>query len=502
MPRLTRRLIDAITVCAIPVTVAIQPLANNALPMHLATGERTLGHRTLPSHDPFSFTAGHPPWVPHEWLAAVAFAGVERAGGLVGLVALGAAFAAALALVHRAAMARLGVGVVPHLLWAIPMWLVAGRRIVLRPHLPTLILPFALWGCLLRARRDARWLAALPLLLVVWENLHGSFPLGFGIVALDLAVFGRGHPIAWRARLLALAACGAAFFAQVQVWVQPTLLAGLRDSLGLLADPVFMDEISEWRSPFASARFRETYAFLASVPWIALAALGFARHGGRVPASYRAFAVVALLLYLRHSRFIDVMALASLPFLPGALSPALRWGATARAATLAAALFCVWPGFPMRPGQAFRRPALRWGQDLPFDAVEALLRRGYSGGVFCDYKFGGVIAWKGRGRLQPSMDSRNSVYGADLYLAHRDAMRRDTPFRRELLGRVGAVLILRPTELRDRRDLIEHLRRAKTWELVHASERSLLFVRMPPPRGHPARADAPAADQSRRADSP
>jgi hypothetical protein len=469
--------------------------------MHLAIGEWILEHRTLPAQDPFSFTAGHPPWVPHEWLAAVLFAGVERAGGLIGLVALGAGFAAALALVHRAAMARLGVGVVPHLLWGIPMWLVAGRRIVLRPHLPALILPFAVWACLLRARRDPRWLAGLPLLLAIWENLHGSFALGFGIVALDLVVFGRGHPIAWRTRLLALGACGAAFLAQVHVWFQPTLLAGLRDAFGLLADPVFMEEISEWKSPFASARFRETYAFQASVPWIALAALGFVRHGARVPASYRAFALVALILYLRHSRFIDLMALASLPFLPGALAPAPRWSALARAATLAAALLCVWPGFPMRPGQPFRRPALRWGHDLPFDAVEALLRRGYAGGVFCEYKFGGVVAWKGRGRLAPSMDSRNSVYGAELYLAHRDALRRDTPFRRELLGRVGAVLILRPTRSRDRRDLIEHLQRARTWQLVHASERSLLFVRTRPPRGDPAAA-GPAPDQSRRADSP
>jgi hypothetical protein len=98
------------------------------------------------------------------------------------------------------------------------------------------------------------------------------------------------------------------------------------------------------------------------------------------------------------------------------------------------------------------------------------------------------------------MDSRNSVYGAELYLAHRDAMREDTPFRRELLARVGAILILRPNELRDRRDLIEHLQRARTWELVHATDRSLLFVRTPP-RALPApSAGAPA--QRRRPDSP
>jgi hypothetical protein len=501
------RWLDAVLVALPPVAIAIQPLANNDLPMHLAVGEWILDHRTLPTRDPFSFTAGHPHWVPHEWLAEIAFAAVERAGGLVGLVALGAALAAALALVHRAAMAELGVGSGAQLLWTLPMWLVAGRRIVLRPHLAALILPFSLWWCLLRARRSPWLLALAPLLLAIWVNLHGSFPLGFGIVALDLVVFGRGHPLAWRTRLLATAACAAAGAAQLHAWFQPSPLAGIRDSLGLLQDPVFMQEISEWKSPLASARFRETYAFLASLPWIALAALGFARQGSALPASYRAFALCALLLYFRHSRFIDLMALASLPFLPGlrgtSARGALRLRRIGRLATVAAALAFLWPGFPMRPGQAFRRPALRWGHDLPIEAVDDLVRRGYEGGVFCEYKFGGVVAWRGRGRLFPSMDSRNSVYGADLYLAHREAMHRDTPLRRELLERVGAVLVLRPTLQRDRRDLIEHLRRAKVWRLVHAGERSLLFVKVrsagPARPDSSGRADAPATRRTARA---
>lgn len=479
-----RRWLDAALVALCPFVIALQPLANNDLPMHLAIGEWILDHGTLPSRDPFSFTAGGTPWVPHEWLAEVAFALAWRAGGLEGLVLFGAVCAAALAIVHRAVMDRLGVGLVPHLLFSLPMWLIVGRRIVMRPHLPALILPFALWWCLLRARRDARWLVPLPLLLAVWVNLHGSFPMGFGIVVLDLLVFGRAHPLPWRPRLVALAACALAFLAQVHVWFQPTLLAGLQDALGLLRDPVFMEEISEWKPPFTTPRFRETFAFQLSLPWLALAALGCVRHGSRTPLSWRAFAAASLLLYVRHNRFIDVLALATLPFVASLaprrlVSPSRRVRRAAQAATVAAALLCVWPGFPMRPGQAFRRPALRWGLDLPFEAVDVLLRRGYEGGVFCDYKFGGVVAWRSGGRLRPTMDSRNSVYGAERYLAHQQALRRNTPYRQLLLDEVGAVLILRPTRLRDRHDLIEQLRQSKRWMLVHAGERSLLFVKRP-----------------------
>ncbi len=483
MARTDRSAFDLALVALCPLVIAIHPLANNDLPMHLAIGEWILAMGTLPAHDPFSFTAGHPPWVPHEWLAALLFAGIERAGGLVGLVSLAAAFAATLALVHRAVMARLGVGLTTHLLWAIPMWLIAGDRIVLRPHLPALVLPFAIWWALLRARRDARFLAFLPALLAIWVNLHGSFLMGFGIVALDLVLLGRGHPLAWRPRMLAIGACGAAFFAQAHVYYQPSLLAGVEDALGLLRDPYFMEEILEWQPPFASARFQETYAFLAAIPWILLAAVGFVRHGARVPLSYRAFALAALALYLRHSRFVDLMALASLPFLPDLDPVSLRslhrrrW--LARAATLLAALSCVWPGFPIRSGAPFRRPALRWGLELPIAAVDTLVASGYEGGVFCEYKFGGVVAWRSGGKLQPSMDSRNSVYGADLYRAHAAAMLRDTPFRRELLERVGAVLILRPTPRRARGDLIRHLEGEKRWRLAWIDGRSLLYVKQP-----------------------
>jgi hypothetical protein len=496
----SRRALDAALVALCPVVIAIHPLANNDLPMHLAVGEWILEHGTLPARDPFSFTAGHPAWVPHEWLASLLFVAFERAGGLVALVALAAGLAASLALVHRAVMARLGVGLTTHLLWALPMWLVAGERIVLRPHLPALVLTFAVWWCLLRARDDARSLALLPVLLAVWVNLHGSFLMGFGIVGLDLVVFGRRHPVPWRPRLLAIAACGAAFFAQLHVYFQPSLLAGVEDALGLLRDPVFMHDVVEWQAPFSSALFRETFAFHAAIPWMVLAAVGFVRRGPRLPPSYRVFAVVALLLYLRHARFVDLMALSSLPFLPD-LDPsparcARRRAWCARGAILVAVLLCIRPGLPIRPGQ-HRPPALRWGYDLPFSAVDALLARGYEGGVFCEYKFGGVVAWRSRGRLQPSMDSRNSVYGADLYLAHSEAILRDTPFRRELLERVGAVLILRPTPRRDRRNLIEHLMRAKSWQLAHVDRRSLLFVKAPPPAGG-SRSEA----QSPRPDSP
>ena len=181
-------MIDLFWVALLPGVIALHPLANNDLPLHIAIGEWVLAHGTLPSQDPFSFTAGGAPWVPHEWLAGVLFALVERGGGVVGLTLLAAAGAALLAVVHRGVMARLGVDLTTQLLWGLPLWLMAGRRLMLRPHLIAMVLPFLLWWLLLSARTQPRRLWLVPALMVVWVNLHGSFLMGFGIIALDLVL--------------------------------------------------------------------------------------------------------------------------------------------------------------------------------------------------------------------------------------------------------------------------------------------------------------------------
>ena len=51
--------------------MALHPLVNNDLPLHLAIGDWIRDHGELPSRDPFSFQSGEETWVAHEWLFGV-----------------------------------------------------------------------------------------------------------------------------------------------------------------------------------------------------------------------------------------------------------------------------------------------------------------------------------------------------------------------------------------------------------------------------------------------
>ncbi|HEX2941616.1 MAG TPA: hypothetical protein VHO91_11250, partial [Rhodopila sp.] len=144
----------------------------------IRTGAWILDHRAIPAIDPFSFTAGHAHWFPHEWLAEVLLALAFRAAGMTGVMTLAAAatgMTTGLLLRHLRPFLP-----GPYALAALAIALCnAAPSMLARPHLLA-------WPCLVlwcgglvaaRARRTAPSLALLPAMLL-WVNLHGSFMLG------------------------------------------------------------------------------------------------------------------------------------------------------------------------------------------------------------------------------------------------------------------------------------------------------------------------------------
>jgi len=53
---------------------------------HITTGRLIVQSHTIPTHDPFSYTAAGKEWIPHEWLSEIAFYGVYHRFGLAGIV--------------------------------------------------------------------------------------------------------------------------------------------------------------------------------------------------------------------------------------------------------------------------------------------------------------------------------------------------------------------------------------------------------------------------------
>ncbi|HLI25914.1 MAG TPA: hypothetical protein VKZ60_02505 [Chloroflexota bacterium] len=162
----------------------------------LALGRAVWETGALPAHDPLAYTPTDTPFRYAQWLAGLLLYGAYRLGGGELLLVLRAALVATVfALLYRgcrragAAPPLAGLGT----LLVLPL---VNVGLALRPQLFALV-PFVLY---LEATRHpvagGRWRWLLPLVMVFWVNVHGSFLLGIALVAL--ALLARAGALAWR----------------------------------------------------------------------------------------------------------------------------------------------------------------------------------------------------------------------------------------------------------------------------------------------------------------
>ena len=57
--------------------IGLRSLADNSFLTHLATGRLILDSGSVPSHDPYTFTAAGEPWTVQSWLASLLYAVAE-----------------------------------------------------------------------------------------------------------------------------------------------------------------------------------------------------------------------------------------------------------------------------------------------------------------------------------------------------------------------------------------------------------------------------------------
>lgn len=174
------------------------------LTYHLRLGEQIL-HGTIPSADTFTFSVAGASWLDQQWLAQAIVALVHRAGSWNGLLLLKAVligitfafvFAACRAL---GASARAAAGLTT------ASYLLGSQNLGMRPQLFAVPLFAAtLWVSATRREHPRRqW--AIPILVALWANVHGSFVLGPALMALDWLEDRRDRsPAARRTALIAV----------------------------------------------------------------------------------------------------------------------------------------------------------------------------------------------------------------------------------------------------------------------------------------------------------
>jgi hypothetical protein len=147
---------------------------------HIRTGEWILKNGRVPTADMFSFTKAGEPWFAWEWLSDVLMGLIHQSGGLGGIVLVSLLILGATSLcVYKSIWEESGHRVIALVLTGLAM---AASTIhwLARPHLVTTLFAALFCRVLNRAERGkgSAGLSGLPLLTILWVNLHGGFFVG------------------------------------------------------------------------------------------------------------------------------------------------------------------------------------------------------------------------------------------------------------------------------------------------------------------------------------
>src|SRR5581483_8205271 len=178
--------------CALVFTpLATKLLGDAGIGWHIRTGEQIVATHSIPRTDPFSSTMTGRPWFAWEWLYDVAVGELNHLAGLNGI----AWFTATVIAAVFGWMFRLLVRREMNFFFALLLVLLAMSastiHFLARPHVVSWLFTLAFFWLLDSTERNYfkgvgrhRKLWALPLLMLIWVNIHGGFVLGFVLIAV------------------------------------------------------------------------------------------------------------------------------------------------------------------------------------------------------------------------------------------------------------------------------------------------------------------------------
>lgn len=457
------KLLFAVFVLFLPPLLASKPglFGDGDVSWHVAAGRWILQNHAIPTTDPFSFTmAGHP-WIAHEWLSEVIYASAFDFAGFAGLAAI---VTLAVTVLHWIVFAHLRkrVGPVAILVTFLALDLILAKFMLARPHV--LVWPLlALWTSLLLNYRDKGqipplWLA---LLVTVWTNLHGSFPIAWIVaapIALDAVISARwSRPV-----LLGWLAFGIA--SVLAMLLNANGLTQLLLPLNILGmKSVYL--IQEWNpsSPSISPLF---YVVLLGTLAVMMLRGPKLRLGETL-----------LLLFLlgwafsqiRHQSWLVIVATMVLaPHLAGqrAAEPLFSdtrvrrlWVGGALAVVALLALLRLWVPFEPKHSQTTPQQLLAH--------VPAGMR---TQAVFNGYNFGGPLILAG---IRPYIDGRADMYGDAFVLEWWDIVSGDMP----KFDRAVRKYDIRWTLLSPKEPLVKQLDASPQWRRYYSDKVGVIHVR-------------------------
>jgi hypothetical protein len=485
---------------------------------HIRNGQLMLQTHSITRVDPFSATTSGQAWYAWEWLYDVLIAAIHHVLGLNGVVFYTAAvMAATFVLVFHLAMRR--GGSLPITLFLLVLSLGASAvHFLARPHVLSWLFT-VIWFELLDSAASAagldsepnldpepntlRRLSWLPLLMLLWVNLHGGFLLGFALLGVYLLAGGiqyfacperREAVVKWLKRLglVSLLSLLASF-------VNPYGYALHVHIYRYLSDRFLMNHVSEFLSPDFHGVAQQCFAVILLVTIAALASARRQHQPARLLvillAAYsglyasRNLPVSAMLLTLTVAPLLsETIANAGenttiVPWLRILFSRLQSFGVRMEKLELRfqghlwlVLVFvlglwaCVHGG---RLGSVQLLNAYFDDKHFPVEAAEVIAQRDIREPIFCPDQWGGYLIYRLYPQTKVLVDDRHDLYGDQFFKDYLKVVFVQPEWQKVLDEKhVNWILVQKNSSLGT---ILE----TAGWKLIHEDGTAVLFHRSP-----------------------
>ncbi|MBI5894038.1 MAG: hypothetical protein HZB79_10430 [Deltaproteobacteria bacterium] len=469
------------------------PLWDIDLWYHLATGRYILEHKTLLSYDPFSYTTGE--ITPFQtvnlkgyWLAQIIFYSAYAVFGNYGIIVL-RVLLLVLALstiffIGQRIKASKPILLIFIMLAGFISQHFTGERPQLFSFLLTPIVLYLLndlkkkYTCQTKITIESFIL--LPLIMLVWANLHRGFIIGTALIA----IFGISEAINlfFKKELNKsfLSACAIMIIAVFASFINPNTYRPYIDVV-MFEGSVLQQRISEYTPPIMLGI---KYGQFLPAYWIYLLVClsAFILHFKRIDRTNFIIFAFLMLLSMSAFRYIPFFVYSTSPYAALYLSRVIegrkKLQITAKALvcmTLLITFIFAYTGFENTLGSALKNPLNE--RRFPEGAVSFIHKSRPSGRIFNHFNWGGYLIWRLYPDYKVFIDSRTLNLKA---LSDYTYILWDKNRWKGLLDSYDVKIIIMPglnNFTGELYELANYLYEDKDWHLVYRDDTALIFLR-------------------------
>jgi hypothetical protein len=477
-----RNLFFIILFCGI-FYLSLRPMVDSDFWWHLRTGQLIDQTQAIPNADPFSFTANAKQWVTHEWLTEFFIFKSFKLGGfgllffLFSSVITASFLFAYLRCIKESKPYIAGFALLLGAIASSPIWGV-------RPQMFSLLFTSIFLFLLDHYRRNGniRILIPIPLITLLWVNLHAGYIIGIAIeiiyifgYLLEAAIlwFRKKEKIDLVTQKSLMMLFGVLITSVLASLLNPTGFRILTYPFQTLTDSAMQRYINEWLSPDFHQMIWQPFAFMI------LALIGMGMIGNR-PISLTKILLTLVFGYgaLRSIRNIPLFAIVVIPVLAEQFYSLIKFNPNPQAQNryfryIAPIVICAITvvmvlGFIQVTNKQQKSEA----ETYPKVAVDWIIENKPKGNIFNSYNWGGYIIW----RLYPDylvyIDGRADLYGEE-FVTNYTGIYFTKPGWEEKLNQDNIRMVFVESESM----LADALRQSSTWKKQFEDNISVIFLK-------------------------